>query len=188
MVDFSFHLQQKAAETPILTLPCLSVLLSTCNNTSRTYKQSFVRLLLWNLLKYVDRLWVWLNFDIHNRMYSKTYLHFCICLELSSPSMYQSENISNKSCRENWNTFCTPYACCLCMQVYYPMFWLSLQAENVATGNDHFVNTSSVSCDEENVKVRNSSKFIRSLIETCCFCNTFFITVYCLPKLHGQLM
>lgn len=36
------------------------------------------------------------------------------------------------------------------------------------------MNTSAVSCDEENVKVRNSSKFIRNHIKTNFFWNTFF--------------
>jgi len=42
MVYFLLNLQQKVAEIPVLTSPCLSLLLSTCNSTSRTYKQGFV--------------------------------------------------------------------------------------------------------------------------------------------------
>jgi len=64
--------------------------------------------------------------------------------------------------------------CLLHMYASVLSYVLSLQTDSVATGSDHFVNTSAVSCDEENVKVRNSYKFIRNYIETDFFWNTFF--------------
>lgn len=41
-----------------------------------------------------------------------------------------------------------------------------LQNENVADGNEHFVNGNAISSDEETVKVKYNRKFITENVET----------------------
>jgi len=113
-------------------------------------------------------------------------MHFCIYLERNSPNIYQNEKHFWQKLQWKMKHILYPICCSICMQVYYPVYWLSLQTESVAVGNDHFTNTSAVSCDEENVKVRNSSKFIRNYIETSLFWNTFFWQYTVCPTLMDR--
>jgi hypothetical protein len=127
MVHFLSNLQQKVAEIPVLTSACLSLLFSTCNNTSRTYKQGFVRFdigwltkICWQIPGLVKTLT-----SIMER-YVKTYLHFCIYLERNAPSIYQSEKHFWQKLQEKMTHFVphmlAPYVCrciILCTDCYY---------------------------------------------------------------------
>jgi hypothetical protein len=59
-----------------------------------------------------------------------------------------------------------------------------LQNENVADGNEHFVDGSAVSSDEENVKVKYNKALITENVET----QQTLLTVYPLPKPDRSLV